>query len=165
VAGLDSYYIRVFNCRLDLDMIRQRIVLDLETEPVTLQDAKDWLQMDMPDWDDVITMLIRASREQSEKVSGHAYGVKTFEVTGNQRDEKVYLTEPFIEDVEWEDEDGCKSYRYKAGFTTLPMDLKVAVLQRVATGFAYRQNGVGESVSMAVNQSIHIESKYSYLAV
>jgi hypothetical protein len=146
-------------------MIQQRIIQDLQTEPVTLQDAKDWLQMDMPDWDDVITMLIRASREQSEKVSGQAYGVKTFEVTGNKRDEKVYITQPFIEDVEWEDEDGCKKYRYKAGFTTLPMDLKVAVLQRVATGFAYKQNGVGESVSMAVNQSIHIESKYSYLAV
>ena len=121
--------------------------------------------MDMPDWDNLITMLIRASREQSEKVSGQAYGVKIFEVTGNQRDEKVYITQPFIEDVEWEEEDGCKKYRYKAGFATLPMDLKVAVLQRVATGFAYRQNGVGESVSMAVNQSIHIESKYSYLAV
>jgi hypothetical protein len=146
-------------------MIQQRIVEDLKTEPISLQDAKNWLQMDMDDWDDLLTLLIRASREQSEKVSDQAYGVKTFEVTGNKRKEKVYITGPFIEDVVWEGEDENKAYRYKAGFTTLPMDLKVAVLQRVATGFAYRQNGVSEAVNKAVNQSVFIESKYSYLAV
>lgn len=146
-------------------MIQQRIIEDLKTEPITLEDAKFWLQVDYPDFDDLILMLIRASREQSEKISGQAYGVKTFEVTGNQREEKIYITSPFIEDVEWENEVEFTSYRYKAGYVNLPYDLRVAVLQRVATGFAYRQNGVSEAVNKAVNQSIYIESKYQYLAV
>jgi len=40
------------------------------------------------------------------------------------------------------------------------MTLKVAVLQRVATGFAYRQNGISEAVNQAINLSITSEMKF-----
>ena len=145
-------------------MIQVTISEDLDTEPITLQDAKNWLQVDYPDWDDLITMLITAAREQSEKVSGQAYGVKTIKVTGNEKAERVYPIQPFIEDVTL-DEEETANYEYKAGFTTLPMDLKVAVLQRVATGFAYRQNGIQEAVNGVLNQSHNAELKYSYLYI
>jgi len=137
---------------------------NLLTEPITLQDAKNWMQIDYNDFDSLITMLITASREQSEKVSGQAYGEKTITVTGNKKGERVYPIQPFIEDLT-EDDDEVENYSYKAGFTTLPMDLKVAILQRVATGYAYRQNGIGEAVNQAVNQSHAIELKYSYLMI
>jgi hypothetical protein len=146
-------------------MIRQILIEDLQHEPISLQEAKDWMQMDYNDFDSLINMLIKSSREQSEKISGQAYGIKTFEIIGNEADEKVYPVQPFVEDVAFAQEDGVKRYRYKAGFVTLPMDLKVAVLQRIATGFAYRQNGVGEAVTKAINQSSAIELKYSYLMI
>jgi len=143
-------------------MIRQRIVLDLETEPVTLQEAKDWLSMDFNDFDDMIAMLIKSARLTSEQVSGHAYGVKIFEVTGNQRGEKVYTAEPFIEDVEWEGENGVKDYRYKAGFVTLPENLREQVLRRMATSFSYRQNIVDVPISKTF-QSPSVEFGYKYM--
>jgi hypothetical protein len=146
-------------------MIQVKIIEDITQEPVSLKDAKEWLQIDYSDWDSLINMLITASRQQSEKVSGLAYGDKIIEVTGNESKQKVYPIQPFIEDEEWVDEDGVIKYRYKAGIHPFPMDLKVAVLQRIATGFAYRQNGIGEAVNMAVNQSHHAELKYSYLYV
>lgn len=146
-------------------MIQIRIVTDLVTEPVTLQEAKDWLSIDFSDFDSLLNMLIVAAREQSEKVSGQAYGEKVFEITGNEKDHKVYPIQPFVEDVVWVDEDGVIKYRYKAGFTVLPYDLKIAILQRVATGFAYRQNGIAEAVNKTVNQSHNAELKYSYLYI
>lgn len=145
-------------------MIQVTILEDLKFEPVTLQDAKNWMQVDYADYDDLITMLITAAREQSEKVSGQAYGLKTIRVTGNQKTERVYPIKPFIADVTT-DEKETTDYEYTAGFTTLPMDLKVAVLQRVATGFAYRQNGIEQAVNGVLNQSHNAELKYSYLYI
>ena len=140
-------------------MIQVRIIEDLETEPITLEDAKSWMQIDYPDFDDLIELLIKSSREISEKNSSQAYGIKTIRVTGNQACERVYPIQPFIETVD-EDPWSYENYTYKAGFQVLPMDLKVAVLQRVATGFAYRQNGLDEAVNKAVNHSINAEIKY-----
>jgi hypothetical protein len=145
-------------------MIQVTILEDLEEEPVSLEDAKKWMQIDYPDFDDLIQMLIIAARQQSEKVSGQAYGLKTIKVTGNQKPERVYPIQPFVEDVT-EDENEVKNYEYTAGFTTLPIELKVAVLQRVATGFAYRQNGIDAAVNATINQSHNIELKYSYLYI
>jgi hypothetical protein len=146
-------------------MIQVKIIEDISQEPVSLKEAKEWLQIDYPDWDNLINMLITASREASEKVSGLAYGEKIIEVTGNAKDHKVYPIQPLIEDVEWLDEEETVKYRYKAGIHPFPMDLKVAILQRIATGFAYRQNGLDQAVNKAVNQSYHSEMKYSYLYI
>lgn len=37
------------------------------TEPLDLQEAKDWLQIDFPDFDDLLTSLIVGARESFEK--------------------------------------------------------------------------------------------------
>jgi len=38
--------------------------------------------------------------------------------------------------------------------------LKMAIVMRVATGFAYRQNGIAEAVNRALNASIITERQY-----
>jgi hypothetical protein len=137
------------------------IVTDLVTEPVTLTEAKEWMQVDYTDFDNLITMLISASRQKSEKMSGLAYGEKTIRVNGNEKGEYIYPVQPFIElDDTYTGTDGNKDYQYTAGLTDLPLDLKVAVLMRVATGFAYRQNGFEEAINMAVNASNTYELAY-----
>lgn len=146
-------------------MIQFKTIQDLAAEPITLVQAKEWMQIDYPDWDMLIGTLITASRQFSEKVSGQAYGEKIIEVTGNQKECKVYPIQPFIEDVEWADEDGVVSYRYKCGWVVIPDSLKISMLQRIATGFAYRQNGVNEAVNAVMNPALNAELKYTYLFV
>ena len=163
-------------------MLQIEIVTDLTTEPVSLQEAKSFLAIDFNDFDTLITLLITASRKASERVTGKAYGPKVVQVTGNTymenrgreiRDysgilteitncciERIYPITPYVSDVVWQDEDGNKDYRYNAGFTTCPEDLKIAILMRVATGFASRQDGIAEAVNKAVNASIITERNY-----
>lgn len=146
-------------------MLQIEVITDLSTEPVTLTEAKNFMNIDFSDFDDLITMLIQASRMESERVTGKAYGAKVIQVTGNTLTdkngdvEKIYPITPFVSAVTWADEDGNVDYRYNAGYNTLPVDLKLAILQRVATGFAYRENGYEAAINMAVNASIDKELK------
>lgn len=144
-------------------MLQFKVITDLATEPVTLQEAKEFLNIDFSDWDSLLTMLIKSSRIQSEKVTGQAYGAKVVQVTGNTFDEKIYPIGPYVSDATWADEDGIIDYQYNAGYDECPEDLKQAILQRVATGFAYRENGIGEAITKAVNASIYSEIKYKDL--
>jgi hypothetical protein len=144
-------------------MLQFKVITDLATEPVTLAEAKTFLNIDFADWDSLLTMLIKSSRIQSEKVTGQAYGAKVVQVTGNSFDEKIYPIGPYVSDETWEDEDGNVDYRYNAGYDECPEDLKQAILQRVATGYAYRENGIGEAITKAVNASIYSEIKYKDL--
>lgn len=145
-------------------MIQTRVIQDLTIEPVTLSDAKAFMNIDFNDFDTLILKLIKASRLQSERISGRAYGEKIIEVTGNTLGLKVYPILPFIEAVDWVDQDGDEKYRYKAGFIECPEDLKFAILQRVATGFAYREN-LGQALAMSMASSHYTERQYqTYLA-
>lgn len=144
-------------------MLQFKIVADLATEPVTLSEAKSFLNIDFSDWDTLLTMLIKASRIQSEKVTGQAYGAKVIQVTGNTFEERIYPVAPYVSDAVWVNEDGDKDYQYNAGFTSCPEDLKLAILQRVATGFAQRENGTSEAINTALNASIITEIKYKDL--
>lgn len=141
-------------------MYQTKVITDLATEPVTLIEAKAFLGIDFTDFDTLITTLIKSSRQASENVTGKAYGAKVIEVTGNditgrtEEIERVYPVTPYVSDVVWADEDLNVDYRYNAGFTTLPEPYKTCILMRVATGFAYRQDGISEAVNRAVNASI-----------
>ncbi len=137
-------------------------VEDINTEPITLTDAKNWLQMssDQVDWDDLIeNYLIPASRETTEKNSGQLLSVREVTISNNSKSERIYPIGPWVADVTT-DETETTDYVYEAGFSSVPLDLKVAVLQRIATGFAYRQNGIAEAVNQAINLSITSEYKY-----
>ena len=141
-----------------------KLIISVEpitTEPISLEDAKNWLQMssDQVDWDTLITMLIKASRETTEKNSGQLLTVREVTILNNAKAERIYPIGPWVSDVTT-DLTEVKDYVYEAGFASVPMDLKVAVLQRIATGFAYRQNSLSLAVYQAQNLSITSEFKY-----
>ena len=147
-------------------MLQIEVIDDLATEPVTLVEAKAFLGIDFTDFDTLITTLIKSARLESERVTGKAYGAKLIQITGNTYTDntgevvKIYPVTPFVSAEVWVDEDANADYQYNAGFTTCPEDLKTAILMRVATGFAYRENGIAEAVRMAVNASIVTERRY-----
>lgn len=133
------------------------------TEPITLAEAKAWLQIDYTDWDSLLTgELIPAARIESEKLSGMLYVQRNVTVNNNKRDQRIYPIGPWIADVT-ADETELENYTYSAGFNNsnpLPQDLKVAMLKRIATDFAYRQNMISVQEQYAQKASISTELKY-----
>lgn len=133
------------------------------TEPITLAEAKAWMQIDFNDWDTLITNeLIPAARIESEKVSGMLYVERNVTISNNKHDQRIYPIGPWVEDVT-ADETEIKNYTYLAGFNNsnpLPQDLKVAMLRRIATDFAYRQNMITVQEQYAQKNSITTELKY-----
>jgi hypothetical protein len=132
-------------------------------EVITLAKAKEWLSIDFTDWDALITDLINSSIQRSQKVSGTAFWPVTVTVTGNKAKEYIYPIGPvttLLEEPETEEE--YESYTYSAGYASgqVPDDLKRAVLQRVATGFAERQNGQEAAINKATEPSLMIELAY-----
>ena len=130
-------------------------------QAVTLSEAKNWLQMspDQTDWDDLISTLLWASIDTTEKNSGQLLSVRNVTISNNPKSDRVYPIGPWVSDVTT-DLTEVENYIYEAGYYNIPMTLKVAVLQRVATGFAYRQNGISEAVNQAINLSIMSEMKF-----
>lgn len=133
------------------------------TEPISLAEAKDWLQIDYNDWDSVLaTQLIPAARIESEKASGMLYVQRNVTISNNKRDERIYPIGPWIADVTT-DETEIENYTYLAGFNLtnpLPQDLRIAMLKRIATDFAYRQNMITVQEQYAQKNSITTELKY-----
>lgn len=135
----------------------------VHTEPITLGEAKSWLQIDYSDWDSVIqNELIPAARIESEKASGMLYVERNVTVNNNKRDQRIYPIGPWIEDVTV-DETELENYTYLAGFNIdnpLPQDLRLAMLKRIATDFAYRQDIIDMPTYYAQKASVTTELKY-----
>ena len=100
-----------------------------------------------------------AAVDTTEKNSGQLLSVRNVTISNNPKSERVYPIGPWVSDVKT-DLTEVENYIYEAGYYNIPMTLKVAVLQRVATGFAYRQNGISEAVNQAINLSIMSEMKF-----
>jgi hypothetical protein len=135
----------------------------VETEPITLSEAKSWMQIDFTDWDTLIEdELIPAARIASEKVSGMLYVERDVTISNNKRTERIYPIGPWVEDVTT-DETEIENYVYTAGFNEdnpLPQDLRLAMLKRIATDFAVRQNLISVQEQVAQNASITAETRY-----
>ena len=133
------------------------------TEPITLAEAKSWLQIDYSDWDSVIqNELIPAARIESEKASGMLYVERDVEILNNKKDERIYPIGPWLADVTTNDYE-FENYIYTAGFNLdnpLPQDLRIAMLKRIATDFAYKQNIINEQEYYSQKSSITTETKY-----
>lgn len=86
-------------------MFQARVKTDLVAEPVSLQDAKDFMEIDFDDFDALITRLIKAARISSEKFTGLAYGKKEIELVSNQSKVNIPYA-PFKEIVTLVDKDG-----------------------------------------------------------
>jgi hypothetical protein len=128
-----------------------------------LAEAKAWLQIDFTDWDNLLTNeLIPAARIESEKASGMLYVQRNVTISNNKRDERIYPIGPWVADVTT-DETEVENYTYSAGFNNsnpLPQDLQIAMLRRIATDFAYRQNLITVQEQYAQKNSITTELKY-----
>ena len=133
------------------------------TEPISLAEAKAWMQIDFSDWDTLIEdELIPAARIASEKASGMLYVERDVTISNNKKDERIYPIGPWVADVTT-DETEVENYTYTAGFNNsnpLPQDLHVAMLKRIATDFALRQNLITVQEQYAQNASITAETKY-----
>ena len=132
-------------------------------EPITLAEAKAWLQIDFGDWDNLIQFqLIPEARIESEKASGMLYVQRNVTVSNNKRSERIYPIGPWVSDVTT-NETEIQNYTYLAGFNDsnpLPQDLKIAMLKRIAKEFAYRQNIITVQEQYAQKSSITTELKY-----
>lgn len=135
----------------------------IDCEPISLPEAKSWLQIDYPDWDGVIQdELIPRARIESEKASGLLYTEREVTISNNKKDERIYPIGPWIEDVTTDDYE-VENYSYLAGFNQtnpLPNDLRIAMLKRIATDFAYRQNMMDAQTYYSQKASISEEMKY-----
>lgn len=135
----------------------------VDCEPISLPEAKSWLQIDYPDWDGLIQdELIPAARMESETATGLLYTEREVTISNNKRDERIYPIGPWIEDVTTDDTE-VENYSYMAGFSStnpLPNDLRVAMLKRIATSFAYRQNMMDAQTYYSQKASISEEMKY-----
>jgi hypothetical protein len=135
----------------------------VETEPITLAEAKAWMQIDFTDWDTVIEdELIPAARIESEKASGMLYVERDVTISNNKKDERIYPIGPWVADVTTNDYE-FENYVYTAGFNVsnpLPQDLRIAMLKRIATDFALRQNLISVQEQYAQKASISTELKY-----
>ena len=140
-----------------------RYPFSVAIEPIFLAEAKAWLQIDFSDWDTLLTNeLIPAARNESEKASGMLYVQRNVVITNNKRSQRIYPIGPWVADVTT-DETEVQNYTYSAGFNNsnlLPQDLRVAMLKRIATDFAFRQNMISVQEQYAQKASISTELKY-----
>ena len=142
------------------------------TEPVLLQEAKDWCRIDVADDDTIITSLIKAARIMCENYANLSFINRT--VTAKIKNGLGGFNPPFgplVEITSATDSDGnaitdfkfdCAysgnvTVVYTAGYTTLPVNLKTAVLNQIAFLYENRgdvrlQSGMSEEAKLILNQ-------------
>lgn len=148
-----------------------QIKTDLATEPVTVAEAKSYLNVDYNTWDSLIGTLISSARTKLERYTGCTFATKTLVSTFQQVSDNIdipYGPIQSITHVKSIDESGTKTtltagtdylvtgnlfktitffgiatpieIEYVAGYTSLPADLKVAILKQVGMDFEFREN-------------------------
>lgn len=69
-----------------------KVVTDSVFEPFTLSEAKDFLRVDLPDDDAVITSIIKQARYRAEQYTGIGITLKTVEQRFNAFSDSIQLT-------------------------------------------------------------------------
>jgi uncharacterized phiE125 gp8 family phage protein len=138
------------------------IVTDLAVEPVTLQEAKDYMRISSDSENDLIEELITSARERIEKYTGLSLGLKTlkaywfyFHIPAEIPYGPVTAINSVVDDNDVELEYTARGLQYKtleaystqglaieyeAGFTIVPKGLKLAILKQVSTDYENREN-------------------------
>lgn len=156
-----------------------QIKTDLVSEPVTLYEMKEYLNIDYQSWDSLIGVLISGARTKLERYTGCSFGTKTLVATFQQVADNIdipYGPIQSITHVKSIDETGVKTtlvagtdylvtgnnfknirffsgidtpieIEYVAGYTSLPADLKVAIMKQVGMDFEYRENVLDSSAA------------------
>lgn len=140
------------------------IITDLVSEPVTLQEAKDYMRISSEAENDLIEELITSARERVEKYTGLSLGQKTLKAYWlyfHTPSEIPYGPITAINSVV-DDNDVALEYtarglqykvleaystqgvliEYEAGFAVVPKGLKLAILKQVSTDYENRENYV-----------------------
>lgn len=116
--------------------ITYELISDVTVEVVTLADAKAFLQIDFPDFDTLISLLITAAREEAEKLTGLSIGEREIQLTGDFTDEGGYMPfEPIVSDT-----DGLQIVGYTP--ETCPAAIKLAIMKSVHSQFENRQSEI-----------------------
>ena len=140
------------------------ILTDLTTEPVTLQEAKDYMRISSNAEDDLIEELITSARERMEKFTGLSLGEKTLKAYWLYFHTPAEIPYGPVTDVisVVDDNDVALEYtarglqykvleaystqgvlvEYQAGFAVVPKGLKLAILKQVSTDYENRENYV-----------------------
>jgi len=138
------------------------VVTDLSVEPVTLQEAKDYMRISSDSENDLIEELITSARERIEKYTGLSLGLKTlkaywfyFHIPAEIPYGPVTAINSVVDDNDVELEYTARGLQYKtleaystqglaieyeAGFTIVPKGLKLAILKQVSTDYENREN-------------------------
>lgn len=166
-------------------MLRNRtkdviIVTDADTEPVTLQEVKDFLKVGYSDDDALITGMITAARQLLEKQLNISIVGKTLKITfthdgcydyqlpygpiGEVTDAKFKYDPEETSEITTTDytllgfdfkrflgRSGWWTLTYAAGYTTVPEAIKQGILKQVAWMYENRGDGVGTG---QVNQDV-----------
>jgi hypothetical protein len=142
------------------------------TEPVTLQEAKDWCRIDVNDDDTLITSLITAARIMCENYANLSFINRT--VTAKIKNRLGGFNPPYgplkeitsatdsdgnaITDFDFDNAyPGNVTIVYTAGYDTLPVNLKTAILNQIAFLYENRgdirlQHGMSEEAKLILNQ-------------
>jgi len=114
------------------------IIEDVQTELITVEEAKLFMTIDFPDFDtNLIPMFIKAVREEAEKYTGLSIGVREIQLAGDYTNPKAYM--PFAPYAEPSAE-GIQTVGYTA--ETLPGDLKLAMLNMMHIAYDNRTTGL-----------------------
>ena len=148
---------------------------EVETEPVTLQEVKDFCRIDINTDDDLVEELITASREQCEAVTGVSFVSREVIAVIDNTNGNTYL--PYgpvadLDEVAVEDEDGNEitdfkligtkfpylkypreivTVTYDGGYADLPKDLKTALMNAVYWKYENRAEMPADLGDVAMN--------------
>lgn len=145
----DDSFKAAFNATLDVQFSNEG------SEPVSLTEAKAWCRIDVNDENSLITSLITAARIMCEQYTNISFITRTVTAVLNNSCGNIFLPYgPVTGTVTTVDRDGnaiadvkiygsvfkfiespCDDYMkvsYTAGYTTLPPNLKTAVLSQIA---------------------------------
>ncbi len=130
---------------------------DEGNEPVAVNEAKEWCKIDLSDDDDLIEALITVARQMCEDYSNIGFLARTVTVNINNANGGFCLPYgPVISDPEATDENGDSidltyhfgqimspygrfTVTYRAGYETLPANLKTALKAQVL--YLYENRG------------------------
>lgn len=118
-------------------VVTYTVISDVETELITVEEAKAFMGIDFPDFDSIIPIFIKAAREEAEKYTGLSIGEREIQLAGDYTDENAYM--PFAPYQAY-DEEGLQAVGYDA--ETLPGDIKLALLNGIHVAFENRTSGL-----------------------
>lgn len=156
------------NCKAPFNAVLDCVRTEPDAEPVTLDEAKQWMRVDLDDDDALITSLITVSRQLCEDYLNISLCTRTVTATIRNDNGNIYLpygpvvltdgvftptiftdalgnaiTEYRFNGIEFPSlvfpTYGVMVIKYDVGYTTLPAKFKTAILQQLA--YIYENRG------------------------